>query len=104
MCKLSIYRDERGSSFEKTASIWPLREIWRTRVHSDVPRVTFFYQNSRVFVESDLGVNPLPQGASFGELGKNLTPSKRRVCQNSLDKFANHPWTRTPVSWKWNIH
>jgi hypothetical protein len=25
-------------------------------------------------------VNPLPRGASVGELGKNLTPSKRRVC------------------------
>jgi hypothetical protein len=25
-----------------------------------------------------------------GELGKNLTPSKRRVCRNSWDEFANH--------------
>jgi hypothetical protein len=38
-----------------------------------------------------VGVNLLPRGASVGELGKNLTPSKRRVCQNSWDKFENHP-------------
>jgi hypothetical protein len=25
-----------------------------------------------------VGVNPLPRGASVGELGKNLSPSKRR--------------------------
>jgi hypothetical protein len=37
-----------------------------------------------------VGVNPLPQGASVGELGKTLTPSKRRLCRNSIDKFANH--------------
>jgi hypothetical protein len=42
-----------------------------------------FYQNSRVFVESDHRSQPASLGASVGELGKNLTPSKRRVCQNS---------------------
>jgi hypothetical protein len=27
-------------------------------------------------METDVGVNPLPRGASVGELGKTLSPSK----------------------------
>jgi hypothetical protein len=41
---------------------------------------------SAVFLFGDfwiVGVNPLPRGASVEELGKNLTPSERRVCRNS---------------------
>jgi hypothetical protein len=37
-----------------------------------------------------VGVNPLPWGASVGELGKNLTPSKRQACWNSWEKFVNY--------------
>jgi hypothetical protein len=32
-----------GGQFREHASIRPLRGLRRTRVHSDVPRVTFFY-------------------------------------------------------------
>jgi hypothetical protein len=49
-----------------------------------------FYKNSKVFAESDRAVNPLPQGASVGEFGKNLTPSKRRVCWDSQNKFSSN--------------
>jgi hypothetical protein len=31
-----------------------------------------------------------PCKGRVGELGKNLTPSKRRVCRNLWDKFADH--------------
>jgi hypothetical protein len=40
--QLSIYRGE-GGQFQELASIRPMRDFRRTRVHSDVPRVTFFY-------------------------------------------------------------
>jgi hypothetical protein len=32
-----------------------------------------FYRSSKVFMEMDVGVNPLPRGASVGELGKTLS-------------------------------
>jgi hypothetical protein len=41
----TIYRGKGGHS-QECASIRPLRDLRRTRVHSDVPRVTFFYQSS----------------------------------------------------------
>jgi hypothetical protein len=34
-----------------------------------------------LFVESDRRSQPTSRGASVEELGKNLTPSKRRICQ-----------------------
>jgi hypothetical protein len=41
-----------------------------------------FYRNSRFSSWNQIvEVNPLPRGASVGELGKNLTPSKRRICR-----------------------
>jgi hypothetical protein len=64
--------------------------IRRTRVHSDVLRVTFFTRIQEFSWNRIIRVNPLPRGASVGELGKNLTPSKRWVCRNSWDKFADH--------------
>jgi hypothetical protein len=40
-----------------------------------------FYRNSGYYLcKRIVGVNPLPRGASVGELGKNLSPSKRRIC------------------------
>jgi hypothetical protein len=68
-----------------------LWEIRGTRVHSDVPRVTFFTRIQGFSWNRIVEVNPLPRGASVGELGKNLTPSKRQVCRNSWEKFVNHP-------------
>jgi hypothetical protein len=87
----SLFIGARGGGFKKTASIWPLREIRRTSVHSDVTRVSFFTRIQEFSWNQIVGVNPLPRGASVGELGKNLTPSKCRVCRNSWDKFANRP-------------
>ena len=42
-----------------------------------------FYRNPESFSwKRIVGVNPLPRGASVGELGKNLSPSKLRICQD----------------------
>jgi hypothetical protein len=58
----TIYRGG-GGHFQERASIRPLRDIWRMCVHSDVPRVTFFYQSSLVFVETDRWSQPTsPRG------------------------------------------
>jgi hypothetical protein len=35
-----------GGHFQERASIRPLRDLWRTCVHSDVPRVMFFTKSS----------------------------------------------------------
>jgi hypothetical protein len=49
--------------FQENASIRPLWGFRRTRVHSDVLRVTFFYWNSKIFVESDHQSQPAsPRG------------------------------------------
>jgi hypothetical protein len=45
-----------------------------------------FYRNSKnCSWKQIVGVNPLPRGASVGELGKNLSPSKLRRCQESYE-------------------
>jgi hypothetical protein len=59
--------------------IRPLRDLWRTRVHCDVPRVTFFTRVRRFSWKRIIGVDPLPREASVGELGKTLSPSKSRI-------------------------
>jgi hypothetical protein len=91
--ELSIYRGE-GGQFQEPASIRPLRGFRRTRVHSDVLRVTFFTEIQKISWNWIVGVNPLPWGASVGEFRKNLPPSKRRVCRNSWNKFSGwlNPW------------
>jgi hypothetical protein len=72
----SLFIGARGQ-FQKLASIRPLRGFRRTRVHSDVPRVTFFTEIQIFSWNRIVGVNPLPRGASVGEFRKNLSPSKR---------------------------
>jgi hypothetical protein len=103
-CKLSIYRGKGAVSrkrLDTTVAIFP----GGTRVHSNVLRVTFFYRNSRLYSWNRIvGVNSLPRGASVGELGKNLTPSKRWICRNSWNKFVNHFGMKSSVSWKGNVH
>jgi hypothetical protein len=78
--KRSIYRGK-GGSFKKrldsTVVIYPEDACPLRRSEGDVFLPEFeIYSWNRI-----VGVNPLPRGASFGELGKNLTPSKRRICQ-----------------------
>jgi hypothetical protein len=86
--ELSIYRGE--GVVQETASIWLLRVLRKTRVHSDVLRVTFFTRIQKFSWKQIVGVNPLPRGASVGEFGKNVTPSKRRVCRDSRNKFLSN--------------
>jgi hypothetical protein len=74
----SLFIGVRGQ-FQELASIRPLRGFRRTRVHSDVPMVTFFTEILRFSWNRIVGVNPLPRGASVGEFRKNLSPSKCRV-------------------------
>jgi hypothetical protein len=50
----------------------------------------FFTRIQKFSWKRIIGINPLPRGASVGEFGKNLTPSKRRVWRNSWNKFADH--------------
>jgi hypothetical protein len=58
--KLSIYKGGGGGGqFQETALI-PLREIRKTRVNSDVPRVTFFTRIQGFSWNRIIGVNPLP--------------------------------------------
>jgi hypothetical protein len=59
---------------------WQHVGTWAPRKH--LPAVGF----NHIFYHHSSGVK-----SSVGELGKNLTPSKSRVCWNSWDKFANHP-------------
>jgi hypothetical protein len=87
--ELSIYRGTGGlvprNCLDKTVArnledACPLR-----RSEGDVFTRIQGYSWNRI-----VGVNPLPRGASVGEFGKTLTPSKHRVCQNSWDEFADH--------------
>jgi hypothetical protein len=68
-----------GGGFQEPASIRPLQDSRRMRVHSDVPRVTFFTRVRRFSWKRIVGVNPPPRGASVGELSKTLPPSKCRI-------------------------
>jgi hypothetical protein len=70
----SIYRGEGGGQFQEPASIRPLRDSRMTRVHSDVPRVTFFTEILRFSWNRIVGVNPLPRGASVGQFRKTCHP------------------------------
>jgi hypothetical protein len=63
-----------GGQFHEPASIRPLRDFWRTCVHSDVPRATFFTEILRFLWNRTVGVNPLPRGASVGEFRKTCHP------------------------------
>jgi hypothetical protein len=76
----TIYRGG-GGHFQERASIRLFRDLQRTRVHSNVPRVTFFTRVRRFLWKRIVGVNPLPRGASVGELGKTLSPSKCRIAE-----------------------
>jgi hypothetical protein len=63
-----------GGQFQELVSIRPLRNFRRTRVYSDVPRVTFFTKILRFSWNRIVGVNPLPRGASVGEFRKTCHP------------------------------
>jgi hypothetical protein len=67
-----------------------LRVFRETRVHSDVQRVTFFTKVQKLSWKRIVGVNPLPRGASVGELGKILAPSKRRIVEIHLAGSRNN--------------
>jgi hypothetical protein len=69
----SLFIEARGR-FQELASIRPLRDFRRTRVHSDVPRVTIFTEILRFSWNQIVGVNPLPRGASVGEFRKTCHP------------------------------
>jgi hypothetical protein len=85
--ELSIYRGEGGGQFQELASIRPLRDFRRTRVHSDVPRVTFFFAEIQRFSWNRIvGVNPLPRGASVGEFRKTCHP--RNVEFDEIHKMS----------------
>jgi hypothetical protein len=78
--KRSIYRGK-GGSFKKrismTVAVFPGDVCPLQRSDGDV-----FYQNSRFYSWNRIvGVNPLPRGASVGELDKKLAPSKCRICR-----------------------
>jgi hypothetical protein len=60
--------------FQELASIQLLRDLRRTRVHSNVPRVMFFTRILRFSWNRIVGVNPLPRGASAGKFRKTRHP------------------------------
>jgi hypothetical protein len=84
--KCSIYRGRGVVS--RNASIRLLRFIRRMRVHSDIPRVTFFtriiYSWNRI-----VGVNPLPEGLVLGNWEKTLHPQNIGSAK-FVDKFVGH--------------
>jgi hypothetical protein len=87
--QLSIYRGEEGQ-FREHASIRPLRGLRRTRVHSDVPRVTFLTEILRFLWNRIVGVNPLPRGASVGEFRKTCHPRNVDVYEICEMSFQEH--------------
>jgi hypothetical protein len=70
----SLFRGAGWGQFQELASIRPLRDFRWTRVHSDVPRVTFFTEILRLSWNWIVRVNPLPRGASVGEFRKTCHP------------------------------
>jgi hypothetical protein len=72
----SLFIGERGGGqFQELASIRPLRDFQRTRVHSDVPRVTFFLLNFKVFCAIGSSESTrFPEGLVLGNLGKICHP------------------------------
>jgi hypothetical protein len=72
----TIYRGG-GGYFQERVSIRPLRDLWRTRVHSDVPRVTFF---NREFVgfrgNGSSESTRFPEGLVLGNSVKPCHPRK----------------------------
>jgi hypothetical protein len=67
-----------------------LRDFRRTRVHSDVPRVTFFTEILRFSWNRVVGVNPLPRGASVGEFRKTCHPRNVEVYEIREMSFQEH--------------
>jgi hypothetical protein len=64
-----------------------------TRVHSDVPRVTFLTEILKCLWNRIVGVNPLPRGASVGEFKKTCHPRNVKVneiCDVSFQEQRIH--------------
>jgi hypothetical protein len=78
----------RGGSFEKISRYNHCTTQNGMSVHSDVSRVTFLPLFEKFSWKRIVGVNPLPRGASVGELGKNISPSNLRRYWDS-HKFCN---------------
>jgi hypothetical protein len=72
--ELSIYRGEGGGQFQEPASIRLLRGFRMTRVHSDVPRVAFFWLKFKSFrgIESSESTR-FPEELVLGNSGKTAT-------------------------------
>jgi hypothetical protein len=87
--QLSIYRGEWGQ-FREHASIRPLRGLRRTRVYSDVLRVTFFTEILRFSWNRIVGVNSLPRGASVGEFRKTCHLRNVKVYEIREMSFQEH--------------
>jgi hypothetical protein len=71
----SLFIGVRGGQIQELVSIRPLRDIRRTRVHSDVPRVTFFllnFKNLRGIGSSES--THFPEGLVLGNSGKTCDP------------------------------
>jgi hypothetical protein len=76
---LSIYRDEgvvSRSRLDLTVASFPRDACPLRRSEGDVFTIILKFSWKQI-----VGVNPLPQGASVGEFGKTLTPSKRHIVE-----------------------
>jgi hypothetical protein len=75
-----------------------------TRVHSDVPRVTFFAEILRFSWNRIVGVNPLPRGASVGEFRKTCHPRNVEFYEIREMSFQESRETRSRELVKiWNL-
>jgi hypothetical protein len=70
--ELSIYRGE--GVVQETASIWLLRVLRKTRVHSDVLRVTFLPEFKSFHGNRSSESTHFPEGLVLGNSGKTLHP------------------------------
>jgi hypothetical protein len=84
--KPSIYRGEGGGQFKKTASIRPLRVFRRTRVHSDVRRVTFLPEFISFHAIGSSESTRFPEGLMLGNSGETLHP--RNVGFNGFHEIS----------------
>jgi hypothetical protein len=71
----SLFRGARGGrQFQELASIRPLRGFRRTRVHSDVLRVTFLLKFKDFRGIGSMESTRFPEGLVLGNSGKTCPP------------------------------
>jgi hypothetical protein len=81
-------KEREGDGDVTRRKVWRDRDVREEALVPGTPHGDMNRRNNTDFINE--GLEPIQMWVLLGNSGKNLTPSKRRVCRNSRDKFSSN--------------